>query len=140
MNFTRKFIEGEGWEVTEHSTGQELPTGATVVSMPPPEPATPVKIITVEDVSVGLAQEVLARHGFVVVPQDVVDGLPKTHQETLTRASVTAPAAIDDAALIEKVKVAATFEELDSLMEGITATAVISAAEQRAMELTEDAE
>lgn len=139
-NVTREFVEGVGWIVREIPVDQAIPAGATVVQMPAPEPPAPVRIVTVDDVSLSLAQEVLARAGFVAVPQDVVDALPKSPQETLLKAANKAPAALDEAAVIAKVQACTTMEELETLMDGITTPAVIAEAEKKALELTEDHE
>jgi hypothetical protein len=139
-NFTRRFEEGVGWIVAELPGGASVPANAAVVRMPPPEPAAPVRIVTVGDVPLSLAQQVLTAAGFVAVPRELVEALPKTHQETLLKAASQAPAALDEAAMIARIEAAVTMEELETLMDGITTPAVIAVAEKKAMELTEGQE
>lgn len=117
---------------------QEVPVGSTegiAVPMPPPEPALPVKV-TAADVSLSVAQEVFTAAGFVAVPIEAIEKLPKTHAEAIMRATRTAPAAIDDAALVEQVNSCTTMDELDAVMDGCTSPVVIAAAEEKAAELT----
>lgn len=126
------FIPGQGHHV------QEVPVDSAIgkpVQMPPPEPATPVKV-TMADVPLALAQEVLKAAGFVSVPMVVIESLPKTHAETILKATRTAPAAIDAADMIVKVAACTSIEELDALMDGCTVPDVIAAAEEKAIELT----
>lgn len=138
VNVTKKFVEEVGWIVTETPIGQPLPAGELLVAQPAPEPAQPVRVVTVDDISLSMAQEVLSRHGFVAIPREIIETLPKTHQETLTKAAGSAPAALDDAAIIAKIGTATTMEELEAMMDGVTSPAVISAAETKALELTEE--
>lgn len=131
------FVEGEGHHV------HEVPVASTVgkpVQMLPPEPALPVKVITVSDVPVALAQEVMKAAGFVAVPVSVIESLPKTHAETIMKATRTAPAALDAAAMIEKIAACTTIQDLDVVMDGCTMPDVIAVAEEKAIELTKTAE
>lgn len=131
----KTFVEGVGWDVKEVPEDSPLAVGSTVVPGSAPEPPLPVKIVA-GDVPLSLAQEVLKAAGFVAVPLEAIERLPKSHQEALNRAASNAPAAIDDAALVEKISFAESMEELTNLVAGCTSQVVLAAAEEKAAELT----
>lgn len=129
-----KTLTKDGWEVKEVPVDAPEPAGTTAVPTPPPPP--PVRV-TVADVPLSIAQEVLKAHGFVALPLEDIEALPKTHRDKLLKGSETAPAAIDDAALVDKVRQATSMEDLDSLLDGVTSPSVIAAAEEKAAELAQ---
>jgi hypothetical protein len=147
----RTFLEGQGHLVEEVPIDDVLKPGQAVVTAAPAAP--PVKVeLTVSDVSLDLACRVCEAAGLVVVPVNFLN--PEQLQELKIVAGAFPAAQEPNSAqaqevvsngpgtrglnaeqAIERIKLAASFEELNSLMAEETRKTVIAAAEVRAEEL-----
>jgi hypothetical protein len=140
MEERRRFIEGEGWEVTEVPVGTALAPGQVKNPKAPKEPAVPV-VLTVADISLDLARQVIEANGLLAVPASFLN---ETQLEELALSPaavqppvVTAPAAkeLNEKDAIKRIKAAISFEELNELTANESRAAVLNAAETKAAEL-----
>lgn len=141
----RRFIEGEGHLVEEVPVGNPISQNQAVVPQPPAGPPQPV-VITVADIPLSLATQVIEANGMVCVPvsflnedqlaelkidlanvakgvQEVEPDKPKK-KEKLTEAQA-----------IKLVQAAQSFDELNDLTRDDHRSKVLAAAEIRAAEL-----
>jgi hypothetical protein len=145
----RRFIEGEGWVVEDVPLGTPAEPGQAVVSSPEQPPA-PV-VVVASQVSLAVAQEVIAEHGMVAVPHSFLSAeqleelgkekekaKPETGTKTAPDYGDTATMKADQA--IARIQLAASFEELNTLTVNETRKSVVGAAEARAEELKKGAE
>lgn len=130
-----RFIEGEGHLVEEVIVGTPVGQGQSVL------PGTPV-VVTLADVPLSLAIAVCAANGMLAVPESFLNEeqlaelklnpadfkQPEEEPEKKTEKLTVKQA-------IQKIKVAATFEELNAITNSNTSADVLAAAETRAAEL-----
>jgi hypothetical protein len=142
-----RFIEGEGWHVEEVEVGTPISAGQSVLAMSV-EPAKKI-IVTIADVPLSLALEVIKENGMVAVPvsflneeqlEELKIDLSEVAKSIDAAALPADPEAkpaekMTDAQAIKAIKAAASFEELNALTALNTSVKVLSAAEARAAEL-----
>lgn len=141
-----RFIEGEGYLVEEVEAGTPVMQGQTVLPSVPAAPPQPV-IITVADVSLSLAKQVVEANGLMVVPSSFLNEQQledlKVDVDTIKKAAEAGdppPAKVEKlnaTQAIAAVKAAASFDELNTLTRSETRVTVLNAAEERAAELKE---
>jgi hypothetical protein len=143
----KRFVEGEGWIVEDVPVGTPTEPGQAVVSSPEQPPA-PV-VVVASQVTLAVAQEVIAAHGMVAVPfsflnAEQLEELGKEKEETVQpdvngnkspEYGDTSTMKADQA--IVTLQLAADFNELNALTANETRKTVLAAAEARAEELKE---
>ncbi|KAB0665646.1 hypothetical protein F6V25_07950 [Oryzomonas japonica] len=139
----RTFIEGQGHLVEEVAVGDPLASGQAVVQQLPSPPPVPV-VLTADSVPLSLAKDVIAANGMVAVPPTFLTdeqlaelgiskdnaNLPGDNEskgEKVTKLS--------EKQLLQAIKDAKTFDELNALTKDERRTKILSAAETRAAEL-----
>jgi hypothetical protein len=137
----RRFIEGEGHLVEEVEIGAPLAANSARL---PQHPTPPPMVVTVADVPLALARQVIEANGLVAVPQSYLT--PDQVQELAIEESTPQPEAkpepppgskkqVAEKDAIKRVMAAQSFEELNELTANDNRLAVLNAAEARAAEL-----
>jgi len=140
----RTFIEGEGYLIEEVQVGS--PLGQNQVIMPAVSAGPPLPVVvTIADVPLSLAQQVVESHGMLVVPASFLNEAQleelKIDPSTLTPPTPSAEleqgGKLTEAQAIKLVKAAESFDDLNRLTANDSRAKVLAAAESRAAELKE---
>jgi hypothetical protein len=142
-----RFIEGEGFLVEEVEIGAPLGANSIRVPKATKEPALPV-VITVADISLDLACQVIKANGLLAVPASFLNeqqleelqidpSLIQTGTTVPAEESANPPAAkkLGEKETIKRIQAAISFEELNELTATESRAAVLAAAETKAAEL-----
>lgn len=143
MKEIRVFDEKEGWIVKSVPIGDALATNQATVPSAPKEPAIPVTI-TVADVSLDLARQVVEANGMVVLPPNFLTDEQlaelKADLSNVTKAPVAPQETgkqLSEKETIKLINAAASFDELNALTANESRAKVLAAAESRAADLKE---